>query len=102
MIQVPITAETTFFHQNTNFSHCHKFCSAVLFIIQTFLFRYFFTDQARVSSTAGGENSVVQMLGSLYDAIENHYGSLATRLYRTFKPKPGTIHKLFYSFLLNL
>lgn len=52
-------------------------------------FRYFFTDQARVSSTAGGENSVVQMIGSLYDAIENQYGAVATRLYRAFKPKPG-------------
>nr|XP_023022551.1 kinase D-interacting substrate of 220 kDa-like [Leptinotarsa decemlineata] len=50
--------------------------------------RFFFTDQTRVSSTAGGENSVVQMIGSLYDAIENRYGSLATRLYRAFKPKP--------------
>ncbi|KAG5884855.1 hypothetical protein JTB14_036089 [Gonioctena quinquepunctata] len=50
--------------------------------------RFFFTDQTRVSSTTGGENSVVQMIGSLYDAIENQYGSLATRLYRAFKPKP--------------
>jgi ankyrin repeat-rich membrane spanning protein len=50
--------------------------------------RFYFTDQTRVSSTAGGENSVVQMLGSLYDAIENDYGALATRLYRAFKPKP--------------
>ncbi|XP_015838726.1 kinase D-interacting substrate of 220 kDa B isoform X2 [Tribolium castaneum] len=50
--------------------------------------RFYFTDQTRVSSTAGGENSVVQMIGSLYDAIENDYGALATRLYRAFKPKP--------------
>ncbi|CAG9821942.1 unnamed protein product [Phaedon cochleariae] len=50
--------------------------------------RFFFTDQTRVSSTTGGENSVVQMIGSLYDAIENQYGSLATRLYRAFKPRP--------------
>ncbi|XP_018570623.1 kinase D-interacting substrate of 220 kDa B isoform X3 [Anoplophora glabripennis] len=50
--------------------------------------RFFFTDQTRVTSTAGGENSVVQMLGSLYDAIEIQYGALATRLYRSFKPKP--------------
>lgn len=63
-------------------------------LINLIFFRYFFTDQARVSSTAGGENSVVQMLGSLYDAIENHYGSLATRLYRSFKPKPGKQNKL--------
>lgn len=29
------------------------------------------------------------MIGSLYDAIENQYGGLATRLYRAFKPKAG-------------
>ena len=51
--------------------------------------RFYFTDQTRVSSTAGGENSVVQMIGSLYDAIESDYGALATRLFRAFKPKPG-------------
>ncbi|CAH0555430.1 unnamed protein product [Brassicogethes aeneus] len=50
--------------------------------------RFFFTDQTRVSSTAGGENSIVQMIGSLYDAIENEYGAVATRLFRAFKPKP--------------
>ncbi|XP_063923502.1 kinase D-interacting substrate of 220 kDa B isoform X3 [Zophobas morio] len=50
--------------------------------------RFYFTDQTRVSSTAGGENSVVQMIGSLYDAIESDYGALATRLFRAFKPKP--------------
>lgn len=32
---------------------------------------------------------MVQMIGSLYDAIETDYGALATRLYRAFKPKPG-------------
>lgn len=51
--------------------------------------RFYFTDHTRVSSTTGGENSVVQMVGSLYDAIENDCGSLATRLYRAFKPKPA-------------
>lgn len=51
------------------------------------LFRFYFTDQTRVSSTTGGENSIVQMIGSLYDAIENEYGALSTRLFRTFKPK---------------
>ncbi|XP_066998257.1 kinase D-interacting substrate of 220 kDa B [Anabrus simplex] len=49
--------------------------------------RFYFTDQTRVSSTSAGENSVVQMLGSLYDSIENDYGALATRLYRAFRPK---------------
>lgn len=50
--------------------------------------RFYFTDQTRVSSTTAGENSVVQMIGSLYDSIENDYGSLSTRLYRAFRPKP--------------
>ncbi|XP_076265241.1 ankyrin repeat-rich membrane spanning isoform X2 [Rhynchophorus ferrugineus] len=50
--------------------------------------RFYFTDHTRVSSTTGGENSVVQMIGSLYDSIEGHYGTMATRLYRAFKPKP--------------
>lgn len=60
--------------------------------------RFYFTDQTRVSSTTGGENSVVQMIGSLYDAIESDYGSLATRLYRAFKPKPCK-YKNTYLFL---
>ncbi|CAG9772825.1 unnamed protein product [Ceutorhynchus assimilis] len=50
--------------------------------------RFYFTEQTRVSSTTGGENSVVQMIGSLYDSIESHYGTFATRLYRAFRPKP--------------
>ncbi|RZF42902.1 hypothetical protein LSTR_LSTR003618 [Laodelphax striatellus] len=50
--------------------------------------RFYFTDLTRVSSTAAGENSVVQMIGSLYDSIENDYGALSTRLYRAFQPKP--------------
>ncbi|KAL0272477.1 UNVERIFIED_CONTAM: hypothetical protein PYX00_005429 [Menopon gallinae] len=49
--------------------------------------RFNFTDQTRISSTTGGENSVVLMLGSLYDSIENDYGNLSTRLYRAFRPK---------------
>lgn len=49
----------------------------------------------------GGENSVVQMLGSLYDAIENDYGAIATRLYRAFKPKPGKfdVNVYFYNYI---
>ncbi|XP_039292583.1 kinase D-interacting substrate of 220 kDa B [Nilaparvata lugens] len=50
--------------------------------------RFYFTDLTRVSSTTAGENSVVQMIGSLYDSIENDYGALSTRLYRAFQPKP--------------
>lgn len=51
--------------------------------------RFYFTEQTRVSTSSGGENSVVQMVGSLYDAIESDYGSVATRLYRAFKPRPS-------------
>ncbi|TGZ46633.1 Uncharacterized protein DBV15_04030 [Temnothorax longispinosus] len=50
--------------------------------------KFYFTDQTRVGTTAAGENVVVQMVGSLYDSIENDYGSLSTRLYRAFRPKP--------------
>lgn len=50
--------------------------------------KFYFTDQTRVGTTAGGENAVVQMIGSLYDCIENDFGSLSTRLYRAFRPKP--------------
>ena len=42
----------------------------------------------KVITAAGGQNSVTQMIGSLYDAIEDHYGIFASRLYRAFKPKP--------------
>ena len=50
--------------------------------------RLLFTDQTKVITSAGGQNSVTQMIGSLYDAIEDHYGIFATRLYRAFRPKP--------------
>lgn len=50
--------------------------------------KFYFTDQTRVGTTAAGENAIVQMVGSLYDSIENDFGSIATRLYRAFKPKP--------------
>ncbi|ERL90464.1 hypothetical protein D910_07813 [Dendroctonus ponderosae] len=56
--------------------------------MKNFAKEFYFTDQTRVSSTTGGENSVVQMIGSLYDSIESRYGTLSTRLYRAFKPKP--------------
>jgi type VI protein secretion system component VasF len=56
-----------------------------------------------VSSTTGGENSVVQMLGSLYDSIENDYGAFPTRLYRAFRPKSGDHAKdLFMPYVLFL
>jgi len=44
--------------------------------------------QTKLVTSAGGQNSVTQMLGSLFEAVEEQYGSLATRLYRAFKPKP--------------
>lgn len=50
--------------------------------------RLLFTDQTKVITSAGGQNSVTQMIGSLFDAIEDHYGIFATRLYRAFKPRP--------------
>ncbi|XP_050529319.1 kinase D-interacting substrate of 220 kDa B-like [Daktulosphaira vitifoliae] len=50
--------------------------------------RFYFTDQTRVSSTTPGESTIIQMIGSLYDSIEKDFGSLSTRLYRAFRPKP--------------
>ena len=47
--------------------------------------RLLFTVNNKVITSAGGQNSVTQMIGSLYDAIEEHYGTLASRLYRAFK-----------------
>ncbi|XP_062556191.1 kinase D-interacting substrate of 220 kDa-like isoform X4 [Armigeres subalbatus] len=35
-----------------------------------------------------GDAAVALMLASIFDAIEAHYGSLATGLYRAFRPKP--------------
>ncbi|XP_020296518.1 kinase D-interacting substrate of 220 kDa isoform X3 [Pseudomyrmex gracilis] len=51
--------------------------------------KFYFTDQTRVGTNAAGENAVVQMVASLYDSIENDFGSLSTRLYRAFRPKPN-------------
>ena len=42
-----------------------------------------------MSRSTRGENSVVQMIGSLLDSIEGDYGVVATRLYRAFRPKPS-------------
>ena len=38
-----------------------------------------FTDQSKVSTSAGAENSVIQILGSLYDSLETTYGTFSTR-----------------------
>lgn len=40
------------------------------------------------SAASSGEAAVGFMLASLFDAIESYYGSLPTRLYRAFRPKP--------------
>jgi len=50
--------------------------------------KLFFTDRSKVSTSAGTENSVIQIIGSLYDSLEATYGTFATRLYRAFRPKP--------------
>lgn len=55
-----------------------------------------------MSSTTGGESSVVQMLGSLYDAIEKDFGGMPTRLYRAFRPKIRMLnHSLFHGSILQ-
>lgn len=40
------------------------------------------------SAAPTGESAVGHMLAHLFEAIESHYGWLATRLYRAFRPKP--------------
>jgi ankyrin repeat-rich membrane spanning protein len=50
--------------------------------------RLLFTDQTKVITSSGGQNSVTQMLGSLFDAIENQHGLFASRLFRAFRPQP--------------
>ena len=47
--------------------------------------RLLFTDQTKVVTSAGGQNSVTQMIGSLLDAVEEQYGRFPTRLYRAFR-----------------
>jgi len=49
--------------------------------------RFHFAETAASAPT--GEGAVASMLVSLFEAIEMHYGSLPTRLYRAFRPKPG-------------
>ena len=47
--------------------------------------RLLFTDQTKVITSSGGQNSVTQMIGSLYDAIEIQYGMFASRWSPAFK-----------------
>ena len=72
----------------------------LLFCNVNFIFRFYFTEQTRVGTTTAGESSVVQMIGSLYDAIEADYGVFSTRLYRAFRPKPS--EKLYLIWFNNL
>ena len=59
-----------------------------------------FTDQSKVSTSAGAENSVIQILGSLYDSLESTYGTFSTRLFRAFRPRavksssPSSLRKI--------
>ncbi|XP_037040585.1 kinase D-interacting substrate of 220 kDa isoform X5 [Bradysia coprophila] len=48
--------------------------------------RFHFAETSSAAPT--GETAVGYMLASLFEAIENHYGSLPTRLYRALKPRP--------------
>ena len=41
--------------------------------------RHFFTDQTKVSTSGGGEDSVISMVGTLLDSVEVTYGKFATR-----------------------
>ena len=50
--------------------------------------RLLFTDQTKVITSSGGQNSVTQMIGSLFDAIETQHGLFASRLFRAFRPQP--------------
>ncbi|KAH8348711.1 hypothetical protein KR084_010099 [Drosophila pseudotakahashii] len=47
--------------------------------------RFHFAEANSASPT--GDGAVAHMLAALLDAIESHYGWLATRLYRAFRPK---------------
>ncbi|XP_023245841.1 kinase D-interacting substrate of 220 kDa [Copidosoma floridanum] len=67
---------------------CHPQCSQMQNSVNVQPIKFYFTDQTRVGTTTAGENAVVQMVGSLYDSIEAEFGSLPTRLYRAFRPKP--------------
>ncbi|XP_070505415.1 kinase D-interacting substrate of 220 kDa isoform X3 [Chironomus tepperi] len=54
--------------------------------IQTMPVRFHFAEMNGAAPT--GETALGYMLSSLFTAIENYYGSVPTRLYRSFRPKP--------------
>lgn len=70
---------------------CHPPGSQSSAVMQAQPINFYFTDQTKISTTVVGENSVVQMLGSLYSCIESDYGVVSTRLFRAFRPKPGKL-----------
>ncbi|XP_054715748.1 kinase D-interacting substrate of 220 kDa B-like [Uloborus diversus] len=49
--------------------------------------RFLFTEQTKVTSS-GTDNSILQVVISLYVAIEKEYGLFTCRLHRILKPKP--------------
>lgn len=54
--------------------------------------KYYFANQSKVTSTSAGENILVNIIGTLFDAIESDQGTLPTRLYRAFTPKSVKRH----------
>lgn len=54
--------------------------------LQTMPVRFHFAETN--SAAPSGEYAIGYMLASLFIAIENYYGSIPTRLYRAFRPKP--------------
>ena len=50
--------------------------------------RFYFSDHAKLSTSAGRESCLLHLIGSLYDALEKDYGTWAPRLYRAFRPEP--------------
>lgn len=54
--------------------------------LQTMPVRFHFAETNSAAPT--GEYAIGYMLASLFIAIENYYGSIPTRLYRAFRPKP--------------
>lgn len=54
--------------------------------VQTMPVRFHFAETN--SAASNGESALGYMLASLFTAIENYYGSVPTRLYRAFRPRP--------------
>lgn len=53
--------------------------------VHTMPVRFHFSDVS--NGPQKGEQAIGLMMASMLDAIENHYGSISTRLYRALKPK---------------